>query len=139
METLSAPVSPTRVVKPNASTLISASPNQSVCENTNSVFSTNAVPATFKNTDSIPRAPAVLTLPHPAERAHGLINNSVAPAEPARCSLPAFALIGITSNAPAKKDNAICRYLFIIVGFKIRRLGFIRTCQGQRDALHRTI
>ena len=45
----------------------------------------------FTKDASIPEAPATLTDPQPAERAKGLISNSDAPAEPARCGFPANA------------------------------------------------
>jgi hypothetical protein len=62
-------------------------------ENTISVFRTNAKPATFRNDASIPLTLAIAELAKAAFRAHGLMSNWLAPAEPARSGFPANATV----------------------------------------------
>ena len=64
----------------------------------------------FTNEASIPLAPATFTEPQPDERANGLINNSEAPAEPARCGLPAC-----TVPTRASAQNAMMYFFMFIV------------------------
>jgi hypothetical protein len=70
-----------------------------------------AIPAIFKKVASIPVAPATFTEAHPAERAKGLIKSSEAPAEPARCGLPAVATLKVATVKTIERYD----FNFIIV------------------------
>jgi hypothetical protein len=65
----------------------------------------------FMNVASIPVAPATFAEAQPVERANGLINNSEAPAEPARCGLPAVATLKVATDKKIERYD----FNFIIV------------------------
>ena len=64
----------------------------------------------FKYIASNPLADAILAPANPELRAHGFINNSLAPACPTRCSFPAFKILAESNKLPR---NTTIKYLRI--------------------------
>ncbi len=91
--------------------------NHFVLVNSTSVLLMCAKPAMLPNMASAPRIEEELANAQPEERAHGLINSWVAPAEPARSGLPAKAAAVVKANAMV---SAVILCCFVrIVYFRI--------------------
>ena len=86
--------------------------NQRVLEKSISVLFVWAKPAMLPYMASTPEIEAELAKPQPADRAQGLINNCVAPADPARSGLPAMtAVLSSTLAAITIALRSIVRFI----------------------------
>jgi hypothetical protein len=81
-----------------------------------SVFFVKAKPATFKKTLSTPVTDDRDELPNPEERAHGLTNKWLAPADPDLSGFPA----NIVAVSPKIRVNDIIDFFMIVSRFSIR-------------------